>query len=154
MVDVKINDKWYGRLEVYGVGQPKTFEGTIQRIVVEMVAQLQTSNVQRGPNGREILMILRDEPMVREKEGIDMVSHAAMAEMLEGAIVEGTPEYDEWLASLPGNPWVNDSMWPRYEYLSARQIHYESSPEEYQQLWDYFEAKWPDHWRTLKKRSM
>jgi len=152
MTDIKNNPDWYGRLEMYGIGSPKLFEGSIQRIVVDMLAQISTHNVQRGPNGKEILILIRDEPMEQVKEGVDMVSRAALAELVEGA--EQSELTMEEIMAQYDNPWTNESIWPRFMFLQARQSNYESSPEEYQTLWDFLEPKYPEHFRTLKKRSL
>lgn len=151
MVDVKQNTEWHGRVEAYGIGRPKLFAGSIQRIVADTLGYLATVNVQRGANGREILIVIRDQPMSDEKEGNDMVSRAAMAELAEGAEqFDGTAEE---LMALYDTPWTADPVWKRFIWLQARQSNYESSPEEYQTLWDHLESKYPDHFRTLKKRS-
>lgn len=151
MTDVKRNEDWHGRLELYGIGKPMVFAGSIQRIVVDMLAQIQTHNVQRGPNGKEILILIRDEPMEEVKEGADMISRAALNELIEGA-EQSELTMEEILAQYD-NPWTKESVWPRFMYLQARQVNYESSADEYITLWDFLESKYPEHFRTLKKRS-
>lgn len=150
-MDIMNDPEWFGRVEVYGIGQPKLFEGSIQRIVTDALIYCRGVQSKVGPNGKEVILTLRTQPMAEAKDGLDMMSRAAMASLVEGA--EQTDlTADEYMAQFH-TPWRNESTWPRFMFLQARQENYESSPEEYQSLWDFFDSKYPDHWRTLKKRS-
>lgn len=153
-MDIMNDPEWYGRIEVYGIGTPKLFEGSIQRVVTDALIYLRGVQSKHGPNGKEVILTLRTQPMEEAKDGMDMMTRAVMAELAEGAIQEGTPEYDELMASFKPNPWTKDSMWPRFSYLQARQINFETAPDEYYRLWDYFEPLYPEHWRGMKKKSL
>lgn len=151
-MDITRDDSWHGKIEIYGVGVPKLLSGSIAVILRDTAISLKTASVRSGPNGREITLVIRDKPMSDDKEGIDMVSHAAMAELMEGA--EQSDLTMEEIMAQYNTPWTDESVWPRFMFLQARQSNYESSPEEYLMLWDYLESKYPEHFRTLKKRSM
>lgn len=151
-MDIVKDDSWHMKAEVYGISQPKLFHGSMLTIQHEFMIWLKTASVRSGPNGREIFVTIRDQPMSDEKDGNDMLSRAAMAELREGA--EQSDLTMEEIMAQHDTPWTEESVWPRFIFLQARQSNYESSPEEYLMLWDYLESKYSEHFRTLKKRSM
>lgn len=149
--------EYYGQLQITGNRKPINKHGSIYRLIMEFTRDLTEQSIRPNADGREIIIIIRENPFnSEEKESLDSsikvneLEHFAESNAKDDIPIEGESQVDfynrlinnglppasaeflmaDWFG-LAKDPelveWLNDSKAVRFRELNSRQEAFESA---------------------------
>lgn len=160
MVDVTAA-KWYGKLQLPGIGQPQIFRGSIVEIYSEMLVAMKQSNARTSRSGEalQITIHFRNQPFVNNAEK-EINEKQNQLEEVTQSLLAANPDIpmlsdEEEAAMYAQYPWMKDDEYQRFAYLNATQRNFEEAlPGEYLELVRRLELKYPEHMKQRTLRTL
>jgi len=153
-MDIK-NRQLYGKVIATGIAEVPLLEGSLQKMAHEFLLWCMSQKIQKDSSGAlQINLRVSDKPFESNKDDPmeDFKHMPAYAQMMAG-VRPATEEEEAQIAAMALDPWRNEEGWKRLTYLHTSQSNFESSPEEYNRLWNYYESQYPQSLSAAKKKS-
>lgn len=152
-MDTKHNTDWNGRVEIYGIASPHMVEGSIESMFSQIAIYLRGAAAKKGPNGRRITIDFSTEELTDSKATDDERKMEAMNQQFAKWARPATDEEQARIDEMQGEAWRQEEGWKRLTILHSTQSSFESSPEEYNRLWNHYETEYPQSLVGTKKKS-